>query len=257
VNWNQIVETFTPYIVKIETPSGYGTGFLCLYNENKSLCGIATAYHVVRDTEEWKQPIRIQHYPSATTAFLSEKDRVIYYDAVNDSAVILLPVGELQLPETPKPLLPTDRVLSIGAEVGWLGFPAIVSNTLCFFSGNISAWQEFRRTYLIDGVAISGVSGGPVLYTSQTEGVQIVGTISAYRAGTAGGGTTPGLAFAQDVSHFHDVVGRVRSIDEANRKKQELEQTQQSTPAQEDNGGATTQPAEPPVTPPTERPTKA
>lgn len=158
---------------------------------------------------------------------------------------ILFEVGQLQLPETPKPLLPTDRILSIGAEVGWLGFPAIAPHTLCFFSGNISAWQEFSRTYLIDGVAINGVSGGPVLYSSQAAGVQIVGTISAYRANPVSGGTLPGLAFVQDVSHFHDVALRVRSIDEANRKKQELEQSQEVSARQEDLAPVEPSPASP------------
>lgn len=43
-----IVERVTSVVVKIETPSGHGTGFLCLYNEPRTFCGIATAYHVVR-----------------------------------------------------------------------------------------------------------------------------------------------------------------------------------------------------------------
>jgi hypothetical protein len=115
--------------------------------------------------------------------------------------------------------------LPIGVEVGWLGFPAIVSNTLSFFSGNISARQENRSAYLIDGVAINGVSGGPVLYSTPTEGVQIVGIISAYMANRNRGDALPGLSFAQDVSHFHGVTGQIRSIDEARKKQQQAEQT--------------------------------
>jgi hypothetical protein len=88
--------------------------------------------------------------------------------------------------------------LPIGAEVGWLGFPAIAQYTLCFFSGNVSAWQEWRNAYLIDGVAINGVSGGPVIYSTPTDGVQIVGCISAYRANRATGEALPGLSIAQD-----------------------------------------------------------
>ena len=36
MNWNEIVDKVAPYIVKIETPRGHGTGFLCLYNENRT-----------------------------------------------------------------------------------------------------------------------------------------------------------------------------------------------------------------------------
>lgn len=118
------------------------------------------------------------------------------------------------------------QLIDIGAEVGWLGFPAIASSTLCFFSGNISARQEFRNAYLIDGVAINGVSGGPVLHLTETDGVQIVGVVSAYSANRATGEALPGLAVAQDVSHFHDVANHIHSIDEANRKKVEFEKQQ-------------------------------
>jgi len=117
-------------------------------------------------------------------------------------------------------------VLNVGSEVGWLGFPSITPNTLCFFSGNISAWWEASHTYLIDGVAISGVSGGPVLCVTNAQ-PQIVGTISAYRAGEVSGATTPGLAFAQDVSHLHDVASGILSIEEEIRQQQ---QTQEQPP---------------------------
>ena len=53
MNWNQIVKRVTPHIVKIETQTGYGTGFLSLYNENKTLCRVATALYVVNHVDDW------------------------------------------------------------------------------------------------------------------------------------------------------------------------------------------------------------
>ena len=198
MNWNELVEKVAPSIVKIETPSGHGTGFLCFYNETKTMLGIATAHHVVSHAEQWQQPIRISHYHTQTTIFLKESDRIIWSDENKDSAIILVFSGNLQLPENPIPLLPTDNRLPIGVEVGWLGYPAMAAYTLCFFSGNISAWQDFRNAYLVDGVAINGVSGGPVIYSHPTDGVQIVGSISAYRANRATGEALPGLSIAQE-----------------------------------------------------------
>jgi len=160
--------------------------------------------------------------------------------------VILFATGTLTLPSILIPLLPTTVPLAIGADVGWLGFPAIAPWDLCFFSGTISARQEWRHAYLIDGVAINGVSGGPVVYSTETEGVQIVGTISAYVSNTATGDVLPGLSIARDVSHFHETISTMRSLDDARRQK-ELQATekqlQDQTPA-------------PPVTepPPTNRP---
>jgi hypothetical protein len=221
-DWNQVVEKIVPYIVKIETPDGHGTGFLCFYNEQHDLCGIATANHVVASAESWLQPIRIYHAASAEPAFLKEGDRVIFPDRERDSAVILMPVGNLKFPEHAIQLRPPEDRLFIGDEVGWLGFPGMVSE-LCFFSGNISARLDAGHAYLIDGVAVNGVSGGPVVYRHATEGLQIVGTISAYIANRATGESLPRLSVARDVSHLHDTTRHMKSIDEANRKKREAQ----------------------------------
>jgi hypothetical protein len=151
---------------------------------------------------------------------------VIYIDHSNDSAVVLFLKGELQLPESPIALLPMDEPCSIGSDVGWLGYPQIEARTLCFFAGTVSARQEDRRAYLIDGVAINGVSGGPVFHCPNPERAVIIGCVSAYHANRVPGETLPGLLRAQDVSHFHGVAGYIQSIDEGNVKKQEFEQAQ-------------------------------
>jgi hypothetical protein len=67
----------------------------------------------------------------------------------------------------------------------------------------------------IDGIAIPGVSGGPVIFSSSADGVQFVGMVSAYRSSRASGETTPGLLIAQDVSHVHTVIQQIKSWDEA------------------------------------------
>lgn len=219
MDWNRIVGQITPHVVKIETPQGHGTGFLCIYNYNRSLVGIATAYHVVEHAEKWQEPIRIQHEPSGKVAFLREADRFINCDPTTDSAVILFKAGDLELPGDPIELLPIENRLPIGVDVGWLGYPAIGPEALCFFSGNISARIEHRKVYLIDGVAISGVSGGPVMYCAPNEPVKIVGAISAYIVNRNTGEALPGLSVAQDVSHFHSTVSRIRSVDEARQAK--------------------------------------
>ena len=64
MNWDQVVQKVTPYVVKIETPAGSGTGFLFAYNEDHSWCGVATALHVVSAADEWQQPIKIPSAPS-------------------------------------------------------------------------------------------------------------------------------------------------------------------------------------------------
>lgn len=224
MDWNQVVEKVSPYIMEIHTPSGRGTGFLCMFNSTKGMCGISTALHVIENADEWHQPIKLIHHNSRKNVFLKEADRAIITDPATDSAVILLSTPDFPFPEEPIPLLPMSNPLHIGNEVGWLGFPAIDSDVLCFFSGNISAKKG--TSYLIDGVAIHGVSGGPVLYVTPTEGVQIVGIVSAYRANRVTGEALPGLLYAKDVSHFHGVIDKIRSIDDAKQRKLEEEVAQ-------------------------------
>lgn len=224
MEWDQIANKVAPYIVKIETPESSGTGFLCFYNDDRTICGVATALHVVSHADEWQQPIKINHIHSGKKSFLIETNRYIYVNLVTDSAVILFHVGDLPLPSTLIPLLPVDTPITIGNEVGWFGFPRIEPFTLCFFSGNISAYRADRRAYLIDGVAINGVSGGPVVYSTGTVGVQVVGIVSAYRANRLGTDALPGLCIAQDVSFFHDVIQHEQSLIEAKKKEKQVVQ---------------------------------
>ena len=227
MNWNQIVTKVSPYIVKIETPNGSGTGFLCFYNKDKSMCGVATALHVVGYENEWAQPIKIIHHSSSHEKLFKESDRVIFADYKTDSAVIVFFKSDFPFPEIVLNLLPIEKPINIGNEVGWLGFPSVDPNTLCFFSGIISARKENRKAYLIDGVAINGVSGGPVIYTSDTKGVQVVGIITEYKANRQRGDALPGLSIAQDVSYFHEVIQTVRSVDEAKKESKKLEEQDQ------------------------------
>jgi hypothetical protein len=228
MSWGESIKIVSPHVVKIETPTGYGTGFLAFYTSDRSWCGIATAAHVVSHADEWQQPIRIRNEASTVPRFLKAEERVIFVDHSTDSAVVLFFKADLELPEGPIALLPMDEPCSIGADIGWLGYPIIEPGSLCFFAGTVSARQTARKAYLIDGVAINGVSGGPVFHcpNPNSERVQIIGCVSAYHANRATGEALPGLLRAQDVSHFHGVTQHVRNIDEANAKKMEFEEAQ-------------------------------
>jgi len=225
MSWDQAVKTVTPHIVRIETPDGYGSGFLAFWNHDHSWCGIATAAHVVKHADDWQQPIKIRAQ-GQPALLLQGSERMILLDGSTDSAVVLFFKRELQLPEVPIALLPLSEPCGIGVDVGWLGYPELEPNALCFFSGRVSHHLAARRAYLIDGVALNGVSGGPVFYAPSSGAVQIIGSVSAYYHARA---ALPGLLVAQGVSHFHGVAGNVRSIDEAHAAKRAFEAAQRQT----------------------------
>jgi hypothetical protein len=88
---------------------------------------------------------------------------------------------------------------------------AIPKASLCFFSGHISAWLEPDEAYLVDGVAINGVSGGPAFIPER----MLIGVVSAYIPNRATGELLPGLAVVRGVQQFHDITDGFRSLDEA------------------------------------------
>ncbi len=255
--WNSVVEKVTPYIVRIDTPTGHGTGFLFAYNATQKMCAIATAHHVIENADQWQQPIRIHNYDFSQRILLKEDLRVVLKNPANDSAVIWFPVhADLDLPKVPIQLRPVDALLTVGDDIGWLGFPAVDSNTLCFFSGSVSARPKGGGGYLIDGVAIHGVSGGPVLYSTSHDGVQVVGIVTAYMVNRQRGESLPGLAIAQDVSYFHQAIRHIKDWDDlmAKRAQQEAEKqkpvtvTEEAKPAPSDPKPQAIEPDQPATT---------
>jgi len=125
MNWDAAIKIVSPHVVKISTPTGYGTGFLAFYNHDRTWCGIATAAHVVSHADEWQQPIRVENEATRTAVFLKEDDRVILLDYRTDSAIVLFLKGDLELPQSAIAMLPMEEPCSIGSDIGWLGYPAI------------------------------------------------------------------------------------------------------------------------------------
>ena len=221
MNWLSCVEAVRPYIVSIETPELSGTGFLFTYNKSKTVAGFATAAHIVDHADDWKQPIKLIHFDTKKELFVTDEERVIFLDRSRDSASIMLFSDfDIGLPQDTLPLIDPKKFLRIGVEVGWLGFPSIASSNLCFFSGRISARLDDYDSYLIDGVAINGVSGGPVFYIPSTGSTpKIIGTVTGYMPNRIHGDTLPGLLRVQDVTSFHEISETIRNIDEARKKK--------------------------------------
>lgn len=219
MHWSEAVNSTLPCIVKIETPTGHGTGFLCFHNEGTSMFAIATAGHVIHHADKWLEPIRIYTHDGSKSLLLKANARHITMGELSDSAIILFSQNHDLFGDTPPlPLLDKEYVLKVGTQVGWIGFTTLEPDTPCFFSGMISARQDHKNAYLIDGVAINGVSGGPVLHIDEKEDVKVVGTVSAYRMNRTSGDNLPGLLIAQNLSLFHDVITHIQSVENNDKK---------------------------------------
>lgn len=216
INWRKAIEIVKPYVVKIDTPGGSGTGFLFAYAGSKLVCGIATAAHVVSKSHLRKESIQIQHFISGETKLLNASDRVTILDAKLDTAVILFAKGKIPFPEDTLTFISEKKALKAGNEIGWVGFPSVSPNDLCFFIGRISCWMNNSRTYLVDGVAINGVSGGPVFYISK-DGIEVIGSVTAYLPNRVG--ATPGLATVSHAEQFQKIIKTIKNMEEAKKKE--------------------------------------
>ena len=56
--WHMAYEKIEPYLVRIDTEDGFGTGFFLAYNSDHSIAAIATAAHVVEQADLWQKPLR-------------------------------------------------------------------------------------------------------------------------------------------------------------------------------------------------------
>ena len=200
--------------MRLSTPRGSCTGFFLTHGQHTGLCAIATAAHVISQAHYWEEPIRIEHTEPGKSALLRHGNRAIFVHD-DDTAAIVLPKGELPFPIASLPLIEKGQRLRVGNEIAWLGFPAIPGADLCFFGGRVSAWLEQESAYLVDGVAINGVSGGPAFYIKKGRAITIMGVVSAYAPNRATGETLPGLSVVRSVRNLHDVVQDLSSLDQA------------------------------------------
>lgn len=222
--WQEVVDYSASYIVKISTPSGTGTGFLFSHTDDPNLCAIATAGHVVRHAHYWEEPIRIYHPVSGHECLTRRDGRAILLDERVDTAALIFNPGEINFPDDLPILAPEGQSLRVGIEIGWMGFPVVASDHLCFFSGRISAFSRDESTYLVDGVSINGVSGGPAIHRSNDGKTHFIGVVSAYIPNLATGEALPGLSIVRDVVQLQEVVKQFGSIEEAHESESPTEE---------------------------------
>lgn len=215
MEWWQAVDAVAPYVVQISTPCGSGSGFLISRSNVTPLRAIATAAHVVNDSHWWEEPIRLYHPTSGKTHILRNSDRAVVFRHEMDTAAILFDGDDLPLPAQPLEMIPEGNYLKVGNEIGWPGFPAVSPLDLCFFTGCVSTWNEALRTYLVDGVAINGVSGGPAVTIIGGKQIVLIGVVSAYIPNRATGEILPGLSIVRDVAQFQELAKQVKTLDQA------------------------------------------
>lgn len=213
ISWQEAVERIRPYVVRLATPAHSGTGFLFAFAAEGGICGVATAAHAVADAERWEQLIRIEHLDSKTVRLLHPTERTITIDEATDTAAIVFLRDGFPFPTQLLAFTPERVSYRVGIEIGWVGYPGVAKDELCFFSGRISSQREDDKSYLVDGVAINGVSGGPAFHVDPDGDPVLLGVVSAYLPNRATGASLPGLAVVQHIGHLAKWVASLQSLE--------------------------------------------
>ena len=208
-DWHHRITELSQTLFRISTPDGYGTGFLI--HKSGNFIALATAHHVIEHAKEWDEPIRLTHHTSGKTCMLTPTDRTLKTNRRQDLAVIIMRSEEFEVESPPFPLIEEGSRMRQGVELGWCGFPVVAPNDLCFFHGHVSSYLADTRNYLVDGVAINGVSGGPAF----TEYKELCGVVTAYIPNRATGEALPGVCIIQNITPIHSQLEEIKSFEEA------------------------------------------
>lgn len=211
--WAAALADVKKHVYLIETPRASGTAFLFSADIQGHFIALATAYHTISQAHRWREPIRLTHLTSGKDTFLQYDERFIFEDARKDIALVIFYKDRLEYPPSKLRTIPDDRVLREGVQIGWCGFPCVAPKVLCFFTGYVSAWIPDEEAYLVDGVAINGVSGGPVFRLIDEEKPSLVGLVTEYRPNLSTGSPLPGVSLVRAISSISPLSKVLSQVD--------------------------------------------
>ena len=99
MEWRQVFDNVRCSILKIETPQGQGTGFLCRLDGRR--LAIATAYHVAERAAVWEETIHVTKHDGSLVK-LRWGDFDIWSEPRVDAALIIYdpPKSRSSIPNT-------------------------------------------------------------------------------------------------------------------------------------------------------------
>ncbi len=193
--WHMVVDQVMSSVFHLNAGDSAGTCFLVsLGTDSQNLhtfAMFATAWHVLENLQGSSAGIEIIS-ADKSKVFSSKTHKTVFsrMGTTSDAALIMVEVGQELTQDNLLPIMPFGDQLARGSEIGWLGFPGLFNAEPCFFLGVISGYLNDPPTYLVDGVAVNGVSGGPAF----DDRAHLIGLVSAYIPNKVDEATTlPGL----------------------------------------------------------------
>ena len=179
--WPEVITQIEPLVYQVHAGKALGTAFAVSVTgpaDGGHHTMFATAWHVIKDIVQTTDPLELIRSDGTPLSKLTTGPVAVYPVGPPecDTALICAPTREPLVEPSALLAMPLETMLPRGADVGWLGFPGLVYPELCFFRGVVSGYSERPPIYLIDGVAINGVSGGLAFDRTGL----LIGLVSAY-----------------------------------------------------------------------------
>ena len=193
-DWSGLIPSIESLCFRVHAANSVGTAFAVgiAGSDGGRHTMLVTALHVVEEVLGNDKPIELIKSDGTPISQVVDGFLKIYPIGPPecDTALIEVPTKEPLYGERSLMPMPLKTMLSRGSPVGWLGYPGIALPELCFFQGVVSGYREKPSVYLVDGVAINGVSGGPAF---DPLGL-VVGFVTSYMPNRVRADTTlPGL----------------------------------------------------------------
>lgn len=199
-------------LVRIEAAGSVGSGVLFgvpLTLRGKYNHCVLTAYHVIENAIKSGAQMLFQPESKRGTTW-----QIVKWDATHnaehDHALVMFDCRDCMPPMKDYNILPPESNYVQGVEVGWLGYPNIHgrSDVACFSHGYISAYLESEEAYLVDGVSIHGMSGGPAFVCENDGSVVLAGIVTNYFANKRPeGAVLPGMAMFRTIKQIQKYYG--------------------------------------------------
>ena len=194
----------------IELGSTTGTCFAVLISPTKTKGKksyiFATAWHVIEKLTRTNRPIKLVTADKSKAYEIMPDSYTIYREGPKEFDTGIIEVSSERALVFEKDLLPMldfEELLPRGSEVAAVGFPGLADEEFCFFRGVISGYSKKPPAYLVDGVVLNGVSGGPAIDRQ----ARIIGLVSSYLPNRVDRNTTlPGLTTLIPISSIRSLI---------------------------------------------------
>ncbi len=168
-DWWDIAEELARQTFQVQRVNCCGTAFVVSQaiepnSAHRHYC-FATAWHVIDTVLSDDQFVLFRSQDKVAIDVNTEMIQIARLGppSFDLGLLTLRTVDGLVLPEQMMPVRGCKTFPSLGEDLGWFGYPGSLGNEPMFCRGTLACFKTNPHSYLINGVAYPGMSGGAVV----------------------------------------------------------------------------------------------